>query len=78
MTCLQQGIARCAPCDVYLLPQIESSLRGAALLAAGVAPVSHREAVRIPAARDTQAQPEKYRRWKKWFDTLLAGCDGLK
>ncbi|MBI5437293.1 MAG: carbohydrate kinase [Nitrosomonadales bacterium] len=71
LACLQQGIARCVPFDVYRLSQAESSLQGAALLAAGMAPASHREAERIPAAGGAHALPEKYRRWKEWFDVLL-------
>ena len=74
LTCLQQGIAQCVPFDVYRLAQIESSLHGAALLAAGMAPVSFREGARIGIARHTQALPEKYRRWKAWFDDLLASA----
>ncbi len=71
LACLQQGIARCVPFDVYRLSQAESSLQGAALLAAGMAPTFHRKAERIPAARDTHALPGKYRRWKEWLDVLL-------
>ncbi|MDD2914069.1 MAG: FGGY family carbohydrate kinase [Gallionella sp.] len=71
LACLQQGITQCAPCAVYRLSQNESSLQGAALLAAGMAPAFHREAEKISAAHDTQALPEKYRRWKEWFDALL-------
>ena len=71
LTCLQQGIARCAPFDVYRLSRAESSLQGAALLAAGMAPAFHREAEKISAAYDPQTPPEKYRRWKEWFDVLL-------
>ena len=74
LTCLQQGIARCVPFDVYRLPQAESSLHGAALLAAGMAPAFHREAEKIPAARDTHALPGKYRRWKEWLDALLGAA----
>jgi len=59
------------PFDVYRLSQAESSPRGAALLAAGMAPAFHREAEIIPVARDAHALPEKYRRWKEWFDVLL-------
>jgi len=71
LTCLQQGIARCVPVAVYRLIQGESSLQGAALLAAGMAPASHREAARVlPESRDT-ALPEKYRRWNEWLDALL-------
>ena len=70
LTCLQQGIARCVPFDVYRLLQAESSLQGAALLAAGMAQC-RREAERIPAGRNGQALLEKYRRWKEWFTALL-------
>lgn len=70
--CLRQGIARCAPCAVYLVRQSESSLQGAALLAAGMASVSHRDASKILVERDGTALPEKYRRWKVWLDGLLA------
>jgi glycerol kinase len=71
LTCLQQGIARCVPFDTYRLSQAESSLQGAALLAAGMAPAFHREAEKILAAHAPQTLPEKYRRWKEWFDALL-------
>jgi len=74
LTCLQHGIARCVPFDVYRLPQAESSLQGAALLAAGMVPAFHREAVKISIARDTHGLPEKYRRWKEWFDILLGSA----
>ncbi|MDO8812064.1 MAG: FGGY-family carbohydrate kinase, partial [Gallionella sp.] len=71
LACLQQGIARCVPFDVYRLSQAESSLQGAALLAAGMAPAFHREAEKISAACSTHAPPEKYLRWKEWLDALL-------
>ncbi len=66
---LQQGIALCAPCATYRLQQKESSLQGAALLAAGITPGSHRTAERI--AMVNSPLPEKYRRWQMWFDSLL-------
>ncbi len=71
LTCLQQGVARCVPFDVYHLTQAESSLRGAALLAAGMAHASHRKARRISTAHDLHALSEKYRRWKGWLNLLL-------
>lgn len=71
LTCLQQGIAQCVPFDVYRLRQSESSLQGAALLAAGMVPACHREGEKIGIARNAQALPEKYRRWKEWLDVLL-------
>lgn len=62
--CLQQGIAQCVPFKVYRLHQSESSLQGAALLAAGMAPASHRKSKRISIACNAQALTQKYRRWK--------------
>jgi glycerol kinase len=72
LTCLQQGIARCVPFDVYRLSQVESSLKGAALLAAGMSPAYHREGELVGIASNAKALPEKYRRWKVWLDDLLA------
>lgn len=69
--CLQQGIARCVPFDVCRLSQVDSSLKGAALLAAGMAPVCGRESEKISATSGTPALTEKYRRWKEWLDGLL-------
>jgi len=71
LACLQQGIARCVPFDVYLLSQAESSLQGTALLAAGTATTSCREAEKLAIARSNYAAPEKYLRWKEWLDALL-------
>ena len=83
LACLQQGIARCVPFDVYRLPQVDASLQGAALLAAGMSPASpreppreppretHRASQRISKAHDAAALLDKYRRWKKWLDVLL-------
>jgi glycerol kinase len=72
LTCLQRGIAQCVPFEVYCLTQGESSLQGAAMLAAGLAPAGDRVAdkvnlhgVLIPKL------PGKYRRWKQWLDDLL-------
>ena len=69
---LQQGIARCAPCDVYRVDQRDSSLHGAALAAAGVEPAHSGGAVRIQPDNAGPALMEKYRRWKSWFDAVLA------
>jgi glycerol kinase len=71
LICLQQGIAQCAPCDVYRLRQKDSSLQGAALLAAGMASTRYREAEKIEITRNDPSLPEKYRRWKDWFNALL-------
>ena len=71
LICLQQGIAQCAPCDVYRLRQKDSSLQGAALLAAGMASICHRKAEKIEITHNNQSLPEKYRHWKNWFNDLL-------
>jgi len=70
LPCLQQGIARCVPFEVLRLQQSESSLQGAALLAAGTA--CHRVAIRIDRGDNAMALQDKYRRWKGWLDKLLA------
>jgi glycerol kinase len=69
LICLQQGIAQCVPFDVYRLAQGESSLKGAALLATGMA--CHRKSARISIAGNPQALQRKYLRWKAWLDDLL-------
>ena len=71
--CLQQGLALCAPFEFYRLKQSETSLQGAALLAAGMVSASHRNSERITIAGDNPALLQKYRRWKVWLDSLLAG-----
>ena len=69
LACLQHGIAQCVPFDVYRLPQKESSLQGAALLAAGMAAASNRPQKKIvPSLIPLSA---KYQRWRDWFDILL-------
>lgn len=72
LTCLQQGIARCVPFEVHHLRQSESSLHGAALLAAGMEAASRRNSVRIAAAENA-ALRRKYLAWKSWLDGLLSG-----
>jgi glycerol kinase len=71
LVCLQQGIAQCAPCDVYRLQQKDSSLQGAALLATRLASARPKEAEKIEITENVPSLPAKYRRWKDWFDTLL-------
>jgi len=68
--CLQRGVAMCSPFDIYLLRQSESSLQGAALLAAGM--LCRREGDRVEAVGNAKPMQEKYRRWKQWLDNLLA------
>lgn len=71
LTSLQQGIAQCLPCDVYRLQQGDASLQGAAMLAAGLGYAGHQNAEKILVMRNDRALPEKYLRWKRWFDALL-------
>jgi glycerol kinase len=72
LICLQQGIALCVPFEVHLLQQSESSLEGVALLAAGMAPASHRKSEKLSIAGNAQVMRQKYQRWKVWLDELLA------
>lgn len=69
--CLQQGIALCSPCPAYRLLQHDSSLQGAALLAAGMPAASHRQAEKIHLADEGKLLRAKYQRWKIWLDSLL-------
>lgn len=71
LDCLQQGIAQCLPCDVYRLEQRDASLQGAAMLAAGIGQIAHKNARKIVVTRKDRALPEKFMRWKHWFDSLL-------
>ena len=69
--CLKQGIAQCVSLEVYRLLENESSLQGAAMLAAGMTPVSNRRAERIAFTGNTNAVREKYVRWKLWLDEMI-------
>ena len=71
LACIQQGIAQCVPFAVYRLRQKDSSLQGAALLAAGMTAAYRREAEKIPVEKNIKSLVEKYRRWKDWLDGLL-------
>lgn len=71
LPCLQQGIAKCVPFAAYRLEQTESSLRGAALLAAGMAPAFKRESRRVEVDGNAGTLLEKYRNWKRWLDGVL-------
>lgn len=70
--CLQQGIARCAPCDCYRLSGADAGLAGAARAASGGAGGAATGAEKIESSPDTARLPEKYARWKVWMDGLLA------
>jgi glycerol kinase len=71
LPCLQQGIARCAPCTCYRLLQAEASLSGAAHLAAGLPGAGGRMAQKIDVPPFPSELPQKYARWKDWLDGLL-------
>ncbi|HZW26448.1 MAG TPA: FGGY family carbohydrate kinase [Gallionella sp.] len=72
LPCLQQGIARCAPfSEVYLLPQSDAGLGGAARLAAGAPLVVEHGAGKIAIIRAPLRLLEKYACWKVWLDGLL-------
>ncbi|HAF44458.1 MAG TPA: carbohydrate kinase [Gallionellaceae bacterium] len=71
LPCLQQGIAQCVPLAVYRLSQADSSLLGAARLAAGMPPGGAAMAERIEIVREEQRLSGKYQRWKAWLDGLL-------
>jgi glycerol kinase len=71
LECLQQGIALCAPCEVFKSQQTEASLLGAGLLAAGQA-VARPQGKLVNVSRDRKSKLyEKYLRWNHWLDTLL-------
>ena len=72
LPCLQQGIARCVPfAATYRLTQPDTSLTGAARLAAGVPLADGRRAEEIDISQRVLGLPEKYARWKVWLDGLL-------
>ena len=72
LPCLQQGIARCVPFAVtYRLPQADTSLTGAARLAAGVPLADGRRAEKVDVSQCVPKLSEKYARWKVWLDGLL-------
>lgn len=71
LPCLQQGIAQCAPCATYRLRQADTSLIGAAQLAAGISFAGSLDAERICVPVALIGLCEKYVRWKDWLDGLL-------
>lgn len=72
LICLQRGIAACVPFEVHHLPQSESSLQGAALLAADIGSASRQNSAIIPATENV-ALRNKYLGWKLWLDDFLLG-----
>lgn len=73
LICLQQGIAACVPFEAHHLPQSETSLQGAALLAAGMEPANRRNSAAIPATENA-ALRKKFLGWKLWLDGLLSAA----
>ncbi|MDD5385250.1 MAG: FGGY family carbohydrate kinase [Gallionella sp.] len=72
LPCLRQGIARCVPfADTYRLTQPDTSLTGAARLAAGAPLADGRCAEKVDISQRVPGLPEKYARWKVWLDGLL-------
>jgi glycerol kinase len=71
LECLQQGIAQCVPVAVYRMRQRDASLRGAALLAAGMHSARDAETEQVIAARRSSRLQKKYVQWKVWLDELL-------
>lgn len=74
LSCLQYGIAQCVPLPVYHLQQKETSLLGAAMLAANLRTRQLSYAVKIDSGPPNPALQQKYRRWKIW----LAGLVGTR
>jgi glycerol kinase len=71
LSVLQQGIASCVSLEVFKLMQKEASMQGAALLAAGNRQEISQDAVKVHLLDKNSKLPEKYLRWKQWFDGLL-------
>jgi len=71
LPCLQEGIASCVSFDVFHLQQRETSLQGAALLAAGLRKERCRESDPISKTYVSPKLLEKYGHWKVWLDGLL-------
>ena len=76
LVCLQQGIAQCAPCDVYRLMQRNASLHGALLLASDnvssqSGKVKQALVEKINVTQNATVLTEKYFRWKDWLAKTL-------
>jgi glycerol kinase len=68
---LQQGIALCSGLEVYRLQQKDSSLQGAAILAAGLPAANNAQAFKVQIPGNSGVLRDKYEHWKIWFDTFL-------
>ncbi len=76
LSCLQHGIAQCAPCPVLHLQQKEASLQGAALLACQHKIKFTQHVQKVAVISSNSALTKKYRQWKNWFDGLLKTRNG--
>lgn len=76
LECLQQGIAQCVPVAVYRVRQRDASLRGAALLAAGMHGAANAETEQVIMAGRSSRLQKKYAQWKVWLDELLRSNAG--
>lgn len=74
LRCLQYGIAQCVPLPVHHLQQKETSLLGAAMLAANLRTRQLSYAAKIDSGLPNRTLQQKYRRWKIW----LAGLVGTR
>jgi len=71
LSSLQLGIAQCVPCAVYRLEQTETSLLGAAMLAANVSAGSLRDAQKISLTQTNTRLLAKFQAWQNWLDEVL-------
>ncbi|MGB7649688.1 MAG: FGGY family carbohydrate kinase [Gallionella sp.] len=71
LSSLQQGIAQCVPCAVYRLEQTETSLLGAAMLAANMPDASQRHTQAISLTQTNTRLLAKFQAWQNWLDEVL-------
>jgi glycerol kinase len=71
LPCLQQGIAQCVQLEVFRLTQADTSLIGAARLAAGMTAGAAGKTERIEPSPINPELRKKYLRWKVWLDSVL-------
>ena len=71
LLCLQHGIRQCTSLPIYHSQQKESSLQGAALLAAGNKTTLQQQVKEIKIEFKNNALSKKYSHWKNWLDEML-------
>jgi glycerol kinase len=69
--CIGQGLAALLERPVELLHERESTLLGVTRLAAGLPPCAIGDVTRIDPSPSGRYLPEKFVRWKDWFDGVL-------